>query len=203
MFGSDELKATSPAFRDKVEHALAPLEDDRRISEVRTAYDGGSPEAMISENEKYALAVVEMKDGSSAELQNTYEHLRKKVRPGSLSVNATGDIPLNEDFEATTEADLKRAELVSLPLALLLLLLVFFSFGLAETVVIKAVGLGMGLAVMIDATIVRALLVPATMRLMGRWNWWAPGPLARLYDRLDLSEKSAEAQPPVTAPEVR
>jgi RND superfamily putative drug exporter len=69
---------------------------------------------------------------------------------------------------------------------------VFFSFVLAETTVIKAIGLGMGLAVTVDATIVRALLVPATMRLMGRWNWWAPKPLARLYDRLGLPESSTE-----------
>jgi len=83
---------------------------------------------------------------------------------------------------------------------------VFFSFGLAEAVVIKAIGLGMGLAVLMDATIVRALLVPATMRLMGRWNWWAPEPLARLHRRLGFSEKiidepdaavsSVEAAPP-------
>jgi len=69
---------------------------------------------------------------------------------------------------------------------------VFFSFVLAETTVIKAIGLGMGIAVAVDATIVRALLVPATMHLMGRWNWWAPKPLARLYDRLGLSGSSTE-----------
>jgi RND superfamily putative drug exporter len=57
---------------------------------------------------------------------------------------------------------------------------VFFSFGFAGAVAVKAVGIGMGLAVVVDATIVRALLVPATMRLMGRWNWWVPAPLARL-----------------------
>jgi RND superfamily putative drug exporter len=45
--------------------------------------------------------------------------------------------------------------------------------------VIKAIGIGMGIAVVLDATIVRALLVPATMRLLGRWNWWAPAPLVR------------------------
>jgi RND superfamily putative drug exporter len=48
--------------------------------------------------------------------------------------------------------------------------------------------------VVIDATIVRALLVPATMRLMGRWNWWAPAPLAALYRRLGLAERSADAE---------
>jgi uncharacterized membrane protein YdfJ with MMPL/SSD domain len=66
--------------------------------------------------------------------------------------------------------------------------------------VIKAIGLGMGLAVLVDATIVRALLVPATMRLMGRWNWWAPKPLARLHRRLGLTEKSIDAPEPESSP---
>ena len=57
---------------------------------------------------------------------------------------------------------------------------VFFGFGVVNSVtMIKAMGIGMGLAVIVDATIVRALLVPATMRLLGRWNWWAPAALAR------------------------
>jgi RND superfamily putative drug exporter len=77
--------------------------------------------------------------------------------------------------------------------AALIMATVFFSFGLAEAVVIKAIGLGMGLAVLVDATIIRALLVPATMRLMGDWNWWAPKRLARLHRRLGLSEKSIDA----------
>jgi putative drug exporter of the RND superfamily len=80
--------------------------------------------------------------------------------------------------------------------AALIMATVFFSFGLAEAVVIKAIGLGMGLAVLVDATIIRALLVPATMRLMGDWNWWAPKPLARLHQRLGLSEKIIDAPGP-------
>jgi RND superfamily putative drug exporter len=48
----------------------------------------------------------------------------------------------------------------------------------------------MALAVAIDATLVRALVVPATMRLLGDWNWWAPAPLVRLYRRLGLGEGS-------------
>ncbi|HYS18333.1 MAG TPA: MMPL family transporter [Candidatus Binatia bacterium] len=55
---------------------------------------------------------------------------------------------------------------------------VFFGFGMARSVVIQAVGVGIGVAVVVDATIIRALLVPATMRLMGRWNWWRPAWLA-------------------------
>jgi RND superfamily putative drug exporter len=66
---------------------------------------------------------------------------------------------------------------------------VFFSFGLAGAVAIKAVGIGMGLAVLVDATIVRALLVPATMRLLGRWNWWVPAPLACLRPRLSFGRE--------------
>ncbi len=58
--------------------------------------------------------------------------------------------------------------------AALIMAAVFLGFGAASLVVIKAIGVGMGLAVLVDATIVRALLVPATMRLLGRWNWWLP-----------------------------
>ena len=68
---------------------------------------------------------------------------------------------------------------------------VFAAFGLAEILIIKAIGLGMALAVAIDATLVRTLVVPATMRLLGRVNWWAPGPLRALYRRLSLSESAA------------
>jgi RND superfamily putative drug exporter len=70
---------------------------------------------------------------------------------------------------------------------------VFAAFGLAEILLIKAIGLGMALAVAVDATLVRALVVPATMRLLGRWNWWAPAPLARLYRRLGLGEGAGAA----------
>jgi putative drug exporter of the RND superfamily len=68
---------------------------------------------------------------------------------------------------------------------------VFSAFALADIVLIKAIGLGMALAVAIDATLVRALVVPATMRLLGDLNWWAPGPLARLQRRIGLSESTA------------
>jgi RND superfamily putative drug exporter len=61
---------------------------------------------------------------------------------------------------------------------------VFFSFALADSVIIKAVGIGIGIAVVLDATIVRTLLVPATMRLMGRWNWWAPAWMAGARRRM-------------------
>ena len=64
--------------------------------------------------------------------------------------------------------------------AALIVVVVAGSFAFADIVLIKALGLGMAIAVALDATIVRALLVPATMRLLGRWNWWIPGWLERI-----------------------
>jgi uncharacterized membrane protein YdfJ with MMPL/SSD domain len=71
--------------------------------------------------------------------------------------------------------------------AALIMVTVFSAFALAESITIKSIGVGMAIAVLIDATIVRILLVPATMRLMGKWNWWAPGPLGRLASRLGFN----------------
>jgi uncharacterized membrane protein YdfJ with MMPL/SSD domain len=64
------------------------------------------------------------------------------------------------------------------------------AFATSGVVFIKQVGLGTALAVAIDATIIRALLVPALMALLGRWNWWAPRPLRRLHERFGLDEAS-------------
>ena len=63
--------------------------------------------------------------------------------------------------------------------AALLVVIVFAGFATGEMVAMKQLGLGLALAVVVDATVVRSLLVPATMKLMGRWNWWAPAPLRR------------------------
>ena len=71
--------------------------------------------------------------------------------------------------------------------AALVMITVFSAFALAEVITIKSIGVGMAIAVAVDATIIRVLLVPATMRLMGDWNWWAPGPLGRLAERLGFS----------------
>ena len=76
--------------------------------------------------------------------------------------------------------------------AALIMVTVFSAFALAESITIKSIGVGMAIAVFIDATIIRILLVPATMRLLGRWNWWAPGPLGRLADRLGFSHVEDE-----------
>ena len=55
-----------------------------------------------------------------------------------------------------------------------IMVVVFSAFGLSSVIILKQIGLGLALAILIDATLVRALVVPSTMRLMGKWNWWAP-----------------------------
>ncbi|RKN49303.1 MMPL family transporter [Micromonospora endolithica] len=84
--------------------------------------------------------------------------------------------------------------------AALLLIVVVAGFATGSMSYIKLIGVGMIVAIVVDATLVRALLVPATMRLLGRWNWWAPGPLGRVYRRYGIRET---AEPEPVAPETR
>jgi RND superfamily putative drug exporter len=72
--------------------------------------------------------------------------------------------------------------------AALLFCVAIGAFATSRIIFIKEVGVGTALAVLIDATLVRALLVPSLMELLGRWNWWAPGPLRRLHARFGLGE---------------
>ena len=79
--------------------------------------------------------------------------------------------------------------------AALVVVVVAGSFAFADIVLIKALGLGVAIAVALDATVVRALLVPSTMRLLGRWNWWMPARLERIVgSRLPASEAEVEAE---------
>lgn len=82
--------------------------------------------------------------------------------------------------------------------AALLLAVVFGAFMTGGFAPILQIGLGLTLAVLIDATVVRMLLVPATMALLGRRAWWAPGPLRRVHERFGLHEQAPVPAPPVT-----
>ena len=81
--------------------------------------------------------------------------------------------------------------------AALLLAVVIGAFSTSGIIFMKLIGTGMLVALLVDATVVRALLVPATMRLLGSWNWWAPGPMRRWWERHGFRE---EAPAPVDAP---
>jgi RND superfamily putative drug exporter len=79
--------------------------------------------------------------------------------------------------------------------AALLFSVAVLAFATSQIVFIKELGVGTAIAVLIDATIVRALLVPSLMALLGEWNWWAPRPLRRLYERIGLRDSGASRRP--------
>ena len=72
--------------------------------------------------------------------------------------------------------------------AALAMLIVFLGFATGQTLGIKEFGLALAIAVAVDATLIRCVLVPATMTLLGNANWWAPAPLRRLHQRFGLHE---------------
>jgi len=80
--------------------------------------------------------------------------------------------------------------------AAIIMVAVFAIFALTGLPQVKEIGVGLGVAIFLDATLVRLVLVPATMELMGKWNWWLPGPLDRLLPDLDFeSSGTAPAEP--------
>jgi uncharacterized membrane protein YdfJ with MMPL/SSD domain len=80
--------------------------------------------------------------------------------------------------------------------AALLFAVAMGAFATSQIIFIKENGVGTALAVLIDASIVRALLVPSLMELLGKWNWWAPAPLRRLHERIGISEGATPAAAP-------
>lgn len=103
---------------------------------------------------------------------------------------------IKEEYDRT--GDNERAVAVGLErtgrivtAAAALIAIVFLAFATSEVTFIKLFGLGLATAVLVDASLVRATLVPAFMRLAGRANWWAPPPLRRVYERFGLSEGAA------------
>jgi uncharacterized membrane protein YdfJ with MMPL/SSD domain len=89
-----------------------------------------------------------------------------------------------------------RASAATISSAALIMVAVFAVFAGTGTPSIKEIGLGLSVAIALDATLVRLILVPATMEIMGRWNWWLPRPLARILPRADFD---ASAQVPARA----
>ena len=76
--------------------------------------------------------------------------------------------------------------------AALLMSISFAALIAAKVAFMRMFGVGLTLAVLADATLVRMLLVPAFMHVLGRWNWWAPAPLAKLHERIGFSETIEE-----------
>ncbi|WP_062464573.1 MMPL family transporter [Demequina soli] len=94
-------------------------------------------------------------------------------------------VDAGEPNDAAVRKGLQRSGRI-ITSAAAVVVLVFLGFALGDLLMIKEVGVGLAFAVLLDATVVRMFLVPATMTLLGDWNWWAPGPLRRLHERMGL-----------------
>ncbi len=94
---------------------------------------------------------------------------------------------LGDDNEEAVAIGIGRTGRV-ITAAALAIAVVFLAFSVSSVFFVKQIAIGMAVGVLLDATIVRALLVPSLMRLFGEWNWWAPKPLRRVYARLGFSE---------------
>ncbi|MBO0817467.1 MAG: MMPL family transporter, partial [Actinobacteria bacterium] len=105
------------------------------------------------------------------------------------------------DNTAAVAGGLQRTGGIITSLALLLVIVVG-AFSASGITFIKLLGVGMIIALVVDATIIRVLLVPATMRLLGPANWWAPRPLRRLYARYGIQEEPGRPGQPGRPPEV-
>jgi putative drug exporter of the RND superfamily len=156
VFSHPTLRATEPAFRAAVERALAPLKSDARVARIRTAWDSQPPDASrLSLDGRRTWVVVELGGRAPAFASMTfgglppelYTAIRGQVRSDSLEVLVTGAAAMNYDFYQVTREDLRRSELVVLPLVLVLLLLVFGS-GVAAMVpvVVGVLAVAIGLA---------------------------------------------------------
>ncbi len=84
--------------------------------------------------------------------------------------------------------------------AALLFAVATLAFATSQIIFVKENGIGTALAVLIDASIIRALLVPSLMALLGRWNWWAPPPLRRLHGRIGIGESAIGPSPTPSKP---
>jgi RND superfamily putative drug exporter len=111
----------------------------------------------------------------------------KEARDGGAADNEAVAIGLERTGRVVTAAALLFAVAIG-------------AFATSQLVFIKELGLGAALAVLIDASIVRALLVPSLMALLGSVNWWAPAPLRRLHDRIGLREDGGASPPPAGSP---
>jgi len=99
------------------------------------------------------------------------------------------------DTEQSVVLGLQRSGRI-ITAAAALLAVVFAAFVTSGVTGIKQLGLGVAFAILLDATIVRGLLVPTLMGVLGDPNWWAPGPLRALHARFGLSERAPAPAPP-------
>ncbi|MDQ2951353.1 MAG: MMPL family transporter [Chloroflexota bacterium] len=139
VFEHDTLFVTDEPFKTALLAAIAPLRTDGRVQSIRTYYDAPAQSAsLLSRDGHRALVSVQLRDVRSI-ADRYYDSLRATVNSDTLRVMATGNLPINHELNRTLNADLQRAEFVSLPVALILLVIVF------GTIVGALVPIGVGI----------------------------------------------------------
>ena len=129
LFRSDSMVATDPAYKSAVQDALAPIQNDPRVSKLIDPYNAPDPhtaQAFISKDGHEVIASVEL-TSTGTQAWKDYDILRDDVKSPSLTVYGTGFVPINQAFNTTLESDLQRAETVTLPVTLILLVIIFAS----------------------------------------------------------------------------
>jgi len=126
ILGGDGLKVSDPRFEQALDSAVAPLARDPHVSGVVTPYSAPPAQrsTLVSGDGRSALVLVQLRDSSTVS-QRYYPQIRGLVHSPVLSIQATGQVPIELAFNSTLESDLHRAEFISLPLTLLMLLLIF------------------------------------------------------------------------------
>jgi putative drug exporter of the RND superfamily len=145
IFSSPSRLVTDASFRADVQAALAPIQQDSRVTSVQSPYNATSPgvaQAFISRDGHKALVQVDLQSTGGQALAD-YSALRAAIHPSGLTVVGTGTLVINRDFNTTLESDLTRAETVTLPVTLILLLLIF------GTVVAAGLPLGVGIVTIV------------------------------------------------------
>jgi RND superfamily putative drug exporter len=168
VFTHPSLAATDPAFHGAVEQALAPLRQDARVTRIRTAWDRDPPEAArISRDERRTWVAVELTGRAPAFASmsfggvptSLYAEIRAQVRSDTLEILTTGPAAMNYDFEEVMRRDLRRSELLVLPLVLLLLIFVFGSTVAASLPILVGV---LAVAVGLAGTLVLGRVMPVS-----------------------------------------
>ncbi len=116
-----------------------------------------------------------------------------RIRENWLALRAAGGNSARVDNDTAVALGLARTGR-AITAAALVMSISFAALIAAEVSFMRMFGVGLTLAVLVDATLVRMVLVPAFMHVLGGWNWWAPAPLVRLHGRIGISE-SGEAEP--------
>ncbi len=157
---SPQLTYGQPAFESAVDTAVAPLQQDSRVSALTTPFSvpAASVPLLVSTDKHSVLVQVGLHIGFS-QARAQYGAIRGKVHSPAFTITATGDVPLAYDFDTYLASDLRRSEEVSLPLALILLVIVFTTgvaallcLGVGVFAVLGGVGAALALAHVIDVS---------------------------------------------------